>query len=130
MSLWFVAVPPVLPPPPHAASSVNAERAPANATATTRPGRRALPPPSHPTRSTDLAGTPGSRGRARERGEDQPSDLFDCLILSPLLSGNSRLGHPMRLIRCLSAPSPAPARRRRTTLSRPTAPRITAPVAN
>src|SRR5207237_8180463 len=29
---------------------------------------RSFPPPSHPTRSTDLAGTPGSRGR--ERGNE------------------------------------------------------------
>ena len=62
MSLWFVVVPPVPLLPPHAASTVNAERAPANANAAARPGRRTLPFPS------------------RERGEDQTSALFDCLI--------------------------------------------------
>src|SRR5207302_10362004 len=76
-------------------------------------------------------GAPGMSRGAPWWAARQPLSSVLHAFFSPMLSSGRVLLHdPTRLIHCPSDPNPAPARRRRTTLSRPTAPRITAPVAN
>src|SRR5207302_515411 len=72
------------------------------------PDRGALPP-SHPTRSTDLAGTPGSRGEVPQRGGGGPNRKPEPPSLAPP-SGcrfHPRCPHAMEICRRQAPPSVA-----------------------